>query len=607
MDRSRYEYCKEHHKPLRFGTNGLRDDDIRLTDMQIYICTKGFLNYLLKNNEIKKGDSVAIAGDFRPSTPRILLAISAAIIDSGFKVYYFGKIPTPTLALWSFHNNLASAMVTASHNPYGQNGVKFMKPKGEVMKEDEKDILDEISIAREEEYRKSWEESIFDKNGLFKKFEELDIIQQLLLYNAKKSLRNINDNAKNFYIERYKKTFGKILSEVKLVFYQQTSVGRDIIPQVLEELGAEVVKVGRVDETEEFVPIDTEDMKPHILERMANFAFENNCDICISADGDADRPAVLYLKKGEGGNYLFKDGKLDFRFIKGDLLNVLVSLLIKPDYVVVPIHLNYGAGLGVLRKNNIEVKMTRIGEPPVIKAMQNIIDSHNGDVKVYGFEANGGSILLNNFYIPEIGEISSLAARDSLFPIISVLVLAKKMKLTVGQLYENVFCEEYFSHCHSGLVENLSTDRVTLGLERYDHEVGRKIVQTLKPLNENIIEIDYEQTKLSFNNEGEEIINERAVEHLIRIKNILHPYVLRIVDNDFVKIKKINFLDGVKVYLSNKEIIHLRPSGNAAQFRIYIESPDEERAISLVEKSVRHNSGALVKFINDFIDGKIYL
>ncbi len=668
MEKSRYEHCIENHKPLRFGTNGLRDEDNRLTDMQIYICTKGFLNYLVNNNLAKKGYSFALAGDFRPSTPRILIAISLAILEKEFKVNYFGKIPTPTLAYYSFHNKIPSAMVTASHNPYGQNGVKFMKPEEEVMKEDEEEILNEVSNEREKEYMKEWEESMFDKDGLIKKFEELNIMQQFLVYSAKKALKNINNKAREFYIERYRKTFGKILSGVKLVFYQQTTVGRDIIPYVLEELGAEVIKVGKVDETREFVPIDTEDMKPAILERMANFAFDNNCDVCISADGDADRPAVLYLKKDKQGNFLYKNDKLEFRFIKGDILNVLVSLLIKPDYVAVPIHLNHKAGFGVLGKNNIIVKLTRIGEPPVIKAMKEIIRL-NAKTRVYGFEANGGGILLKDFYIPEIGEISSLAARDALFPIVCVLALAKKMNLLIQGLYENIFSGENFSHCHSGLVENLPGVSVTKGLERYSHDVGRRIVNAFKPLNENIYEIDFnteqkanlclqaedkalalsfcsvsppkkssgflgpkksserflrnpretapfkvryksegfgDDHKIIFSNEKEETVDEKDVEHLVKIRNILYSYVMEIIEME-IKITRINFLDGVKVYLDNKEIIHLRPSGNASQFRIYIESPDEERAIMLVEKAVRHYTGWLVKFINDFIDKKMIL
>jgi len=601
----RYEYCLKNHKPLKFGTTGLRDEDARLTDMQIYLSTRGFLNYLIINDLSTKGSHVALAGDFRPSTPRILFAVAAAIIDCGFFPDYCGKIPTPTIALYGFQNKIPSIMVTASHNPYGQNGVKFMKPSGEVLNEDEKYILDEITKEREIEYKKELSESMFNIDGFFKNFEDLNIIEQYLNYTTKKYLKFINSHAEELYFERYKKTFNKNLDGIRIVFYEQTTVGRDIIPNVLRELGAEVINAGRVDETKEFVPLDTENMKSHILDKMASLAYENNCKICITADGDADRPAVLYLKKDENNKPKFKNGKLDFRFIKGDILNVLVSLLIKPKYVVVPIHLNHKSGFGILNKNNIETILTKIGEPPVIKAMMNILNKENDSVNIYGFEANGGGIILSPINIPGIGIISPLAARDALFPMICVLILMKNKNLDLEDLYDNVFSIGNFSHCHSGLVENLPGVSVTAGLERYNSDIGKKIVQNLKPKNEDIIEIHFDKELIFKDKNGElVVVDDNIIEHITRLNIGLRPYIHDIIEEE-VDIRKINFLDGVKVFLSTDDIIHLRPSGNAAQFRIYIESLNEERATALVEKSVKGPNGTLVKFINDFIDGRI--
>ncbi len=597
-----YLYRLENHKPLRFGTAGLRDEDSMLTDMQIYISTKGFLNYLLNNSETEKGIKVALSGDFRPSTPRILLAVAAGIIDSSCEVEYCGKIPTPAVALFGFSNKIPSVMVTASHNPYGQNGVKFMKPDGEVLKFEEKMILDKISKIREEEYKKSWDESMFTKEGFFKKFEDMNVVQQFLYYSAKKSSKKINNFAKELYIERYKKAFSRILEGEKLVFYEQTSVGRDIIPKVFEELGAEVIRVEKIDETKEFIPIDTEDMKPSILDKMANLAYENHCNICLTADGDADRPALLYLKKDESGSVEYKDGKPAFEFIKGDKLNVIATLLLKPDFVAVPIHINHRA-YQVMLDNGVEVMLTRVGSPHVIKVLTDK-QKQNKNLKLYGFEANGGGIIFSSHYIPGIGEIRPLPTRDPILPVICAMVLAKQKKLDISGLVKEVFSEKYFSHCHSALVENIS-GKITGGLERYSSEIGIKIVDSIKPLKEEIVEIDFEN-ELIFKNENSDeiIVEEEIVEHILRLKNILFSYVSEIFEGKH-EIIRINFLDGIKIYLSNGEIVHFRPSKNAAQFRIYLESHDEERAVKLVEKAIMPCSGVLVRFINDFIDGKI--
>jgi phosphomannomutase len=607
MDKDRYEYLLENHPPLRFGTTGLRDEDSKLTDMQIYLSTKGFLNYLIAHNLTEKGTEFALAGDFRPSTPRILFAVAFAAIESGFQIDYLGNVPSPTLALWGFSKEVPSAMVTASHNPYGQNGVKFIEPEHQIMKEEEKDVLEEISKVREKEYRLSWEESMFDKEGLFKNTSYLSEERKKIYYDSLRVFEKIDDSAKKFYIDRYTNTFGRPLNEVRVVFYEQTSVGRDLIPEILERLGAEVIRVGRVDEKKEFIPVDTEDMKPWILEKMAFFAFLHNCDICISADGDADRPAIVYLVKDEKGKQILKNGKPFYKFVIGDILNVIVSLFIKPDYVVVPIHITHKSGFIVLKDNNIKVKLTKIGEPPVVKAMKEIIEKDR-TARVYGFERNGGVIFVTDFNIPEIGIIGPLGERDALFPILCLLLFAKKKNKSVQGLIESIFTKENFSHVQSSLVENLPGISITPGLERYNHEVGKKIVDRLKPLHEKIYEIDFENAEICFLDDKKEIVVEKVVEHLINIRNVLHPYVKNMLGlKGTIKIKKINFLDGVKIYLSHGEVVHLRPSGNSAQFRIYIESPDEERAVELVERAVKGPDGALVKFINDFIDGKINL
>lgn len=625
-----YSYRLLHHKPLRFGTSGLRDEDSKLTDMQIYISTKGFLNYLFsisfENGGIRKGCKVALAGDFRPTTPRILFAIAVAIIDSGCFVDYCGKIPTPTVSLWGFYNKIPSIMITGSHNPYGQNGVKFNKIDGEVLKEDENGILEEIHKVREIEYKKSWRESMFNKNGFFKDYHEIsDVYAALLLLRAWKALKKelINDKAKELYIERYKKAFGKSLIGEKIVFYCQTAIGRDIIPKVLEELGLEVIKEEFVDEKIEFVPVDTEDMKPWILEKMANLAIKNRCFITVTADGDSDRPAVLFVKKDSFGNYLYKNGKIQYSYIKGDKLNVLAALFLKPDFVSVPVSFNHKASQ-VLTNNGIEVKLTKIGSPFVIKAANDklklikeellkkgIIISEKElleKVGLYAFEVNGGAILCSYRQL-EYGKLSPLPTRDAVLPIICALALAKSKNIDIEELMLQTFSNEYESHSYAGLVENLSKENITSGLERYSAEIGKKIIEDFSLYNKEIIEVIFNKSQIDFKNHKEEIIliEKNIINNAKRNKEILISYIKVFLEIEEIDIVKINYLDGIRVYLSNSEIIHFRPSGNSSQFRIYIESHNEERAIKLVDKATMPHNGFLVKFINDFIDGNLGL
>src|SRR6185369_7946347 len=85
--------------PLAFGTSGLRGLVKDITDLEAYINVKATLRYLLGVADISSNSTVALAGDLRPSTERIMRACARAIIDSGCRVENAGKIPTPALML----------------------------------------------------------------------------------------------------------------------------------------------------------------------------------------------------------------------------------------------------------------------------------------------------------------------------------------------------------------------------------------------------------------------------------------------------------------------------------------------------------------------------
>jgi phosphomannomutase len=634
--KDRYDYFIKNHKPLKFGTSGLRGLDIELTDLQIYISTKGFLKYLINKGMIRPGGNVALAGDYRPSTKRISIAIAAAILDMGFIVDYSGKIPTPVVSLWGFYNKIPSLMVTGSHNPYGQNGVKFNKINSEVLKDDEKEILVEIEKVMIEEYRKPFEFSLFSDNGYFKNYEDMNQEQRWFYLNSRVRVAdsNINSKPQELYINRYKAAFGNLLEKQKIVFYQQTSVGRYIIPKILEELGAKVILEEKVDETKEFVAVDTEDMKEHILEKMANLAFKNNSFICITCDGDSDRPAVVFLKKDKDGRHVHIDGKLQHHYIKGDKLNFMASILLKPDFVAVPVSANH-KGVLLLKKNGIEVKLTKVGSPHVIKAMNNRIiyeqrlhkekgiDLDHEEImeklSLYAFEVNGGGLLGSKKKLPkelfmdyhessEYREIGPLPTRDSVFPIICSIALSKKLGKTLEETYNDTFSGKHESYSDAGLVENLPGVKVTQGIERYNSNVGKMIIESFSIDSNDIIEVHYNDNIKCYNENNIEIpVNRIILDKLKNIHDILINYINSIINEDEFEILKINYLDGIRIYLSNEEIIHLRPSGNAAQFRIYVESDNLERSRMLVKNAIHEKDGVLVRLINDFIDGKINL
>ena len=148
-------------RALSFGTSGLRGLVSDITDLEAYINTRGFLDFVGARD-----GAVALAGDLRPSTERILGAVARAIREAGCDVEYLGRIPTPALTFYAIEDRFPHVMVTGSHIPFDRNGIKFNKATGEVLKGDEAGILEAVAAVRSFEYRRSPESSAFDDTGM---------------------------------------------------------------------------------------------------------------------------------------------------------------------------------------------------------------------------------------------------------------------------------------------------------------------------------------------------------------------------------------------------------------------------------------------------------
>jgi len=122
---------------VQFGTSGARGRVADMTDAVCYAYTRGFLQHLAESGQTRPGAPVAIAGDLRPSTPRIMNACAAAVADLGARVINCGFVPSPAVAAYGLARGIPSIMVTGSHIPDDRNGIKFNGPTGEILKEDE--------------------------------------------------------------------------------------------------------------------------------------------------------------------------------------------------------------------------------------------------------------------------------------------------------------------------------------------------------------------------------------------------------------------------------------------------------------------------------------
>ncbi len=416
-------------KEMGFGTSGLRDLVTVMTDLECYINTLGFLDFLLSHDLINSGDVVYVAGDLRDSTPRITKAVMKAITDGGYQVEYNGLVPTPALAYRSFGRG-AGIMVTGSHIPADRNGIKFNKPEGEVLKPDEIHIHEAVAKVRQRLYAEAFETSAFDENGMLKQAPQIPE----------------TTDVGAAYRERYTKVFaGQPLAGRKVVFYQHSAVGRDLLVELLGELGAEVVPVGR---SEVFIPIDSENVKPEHQTYFRQLAQENpGLFAIVSTDGDSDRPFVV----DETGE-----------FHRGDVLGAVVAHWLSADFAAYPIS-NSDASDIWLGNQGVPVTHTKIGSPFVIAAMNEA--RAQGKHNVVGWEANGGFLIGSELTIN--GQtLSPLATRDAILPIIVAMVVAIETQVSISELFAKLPAR----FTSSGLIDNFPPETYKVILEQLAHD-----------------------------------------------------------------------------------------------------------------------------------------
>ena len=108
------------YKPveLKVGTSGRRGEVVHLTQLEVYLNSLAELEYLQSlapaDGGIPCGDEFYFACDLRPSSPAMALAIARAVENAGLRPVYLGRIPTPSLAFYSWSRTRGSIMVTGS-------------------------------------------------------------------------------------------------------------------------------------------------------------------------------------------------------------------------------------------------------------------------------------------------------------------------------------------------------------------------------------------------------------------------------------------------------------------------------------------------------------
>ncbi len=469
---------------VKFGTSGARGLVSAMTDRVCYAYTAAFIQHLESCGEVgHPGSRIAIAGDYRSSTGRIMCAIARAVIDRGYRVINCGTIPSPAVALYGIQENIPSIMVTGSHIPDDRNGIKYNTPTGEILKKDEAGIRSQsITLPR----------GLFgDDGGLLEP-----------------GLPPKDEGAYNVYIRRYLDFFPpRCLEGLHIGVYEHSSVAREAVNDILTSLGARVTKLGY---SETFLPVDTEAIRDDDVRLAQEWAGTYPLHSIVSTDGDGDRPLI----SDENGKWL-----------RGDMAGILCAGFLGAEVVVTPVSSNTAVEKTALFR---EIRRTRIGSPYVIAGMNAAVTDGHG--RVVGYEANGGFLTADEI-VMDGQTLAPLPTRDTLIVLVSILLLSKQRGLPI-----------------SGLVDGLPR-RFTASnrLKEFPTSLSRR---KLEELYSGDPETDRRQ------------IEEYFGEH-------------------FGLVAKLDNTDGLRITFADDEIVHLRPSGNAPEFRCYNEADSEQRAMGM--------------------------
>jgi phosphoglucosamine mutase len=277
---------------------------------------------------------ILIGKDTRLSGYMLETAMASGICSMGVDVLLVGPLPTPAIAFLTRSMRVdAGVVISASHNPFQDNGIKFFSRQGYKL---------------EDETERRIEELVFD-DGALSQFRAAgpDIGKATRI-----------DDAIGRYLVFLKSCLPRevTLEGVKIVIDCANGAAYRVGPEVLEELGAEVLPIG-VDP--DGININAECGAVH-LEKMRKAVLEHQASVGVALDGDGDR-ALFVDQRGE----LF-DGD-DVMALLGRHMNE--RGLLKHNVVVATVMSNFGLDLA-LSGCGAKVLRTDIGDPAVVREMR---------------------------------------------------------------------------------------------------------------------------------------------------------------------------------------------------------------------------------------------
>ena len=361
-----------------FGTDGVRGR-ANSYPMTADFCLKlgaAAGSYFRRAN--KKSHRVVIGKDTRLSGYMFENALTAGLTSSGMNVLLLGPVPTPAVGLLT--NSMRAdlgIMISASHNEHSDNGIKFFGPDGYK-------LSDSVELEIE---------ALVSKGIGYVSPEDIGRAKRI-------------DDGRYRYIERVKSSFPNQmrLDGLKVVIDCANGAGYKAAPEVLWELGAEVIPVG-VSPDGRNINLECGSTSPTVA---AETVVAHGADVAICLDGDADRVLIIdeYGRPIDGDQFL---GMIGSRWFKnGNLVeNTLVSTVMSNMRLE-----------AFLKQEGIKLMRTSVGDRYVVERMRlngfNLGGEKSGHVVMMDYATTGDGLMAGLQFLAEMvrtGEVASVVGR----------------------------------------------------------------------------------------------------------------------------------------------------------------------------------------------------
>ena len=385
-----------------FGTDGIRGIAGESLTADLSFKVGKALGKLL--TEKKEHPKVVIGRDTRISCDMIEHALTAGLTSTGVNVMTVGTIPTPAIAyLTKTIETDSGIMISASHNPYQDNGIKIFGPDGFKLT-DEQELEIESLIDNSEQI----------KNASFEKIGKV--------YGGNELTQK--------YIQHIKQSISGDLSEIKIALDCANGATTGVAPFIFGDLEADIETIGCQSNG---VNIN-DNVGSTKIETISEFVKENNVDVGFAFDGDGDR----VLAVDASGNIVDGD---KIMFILAKHLKEQGEL--KDNMVVSTVMSNIGF-YKAIEENGLQSVKTAVGDRYVVEEMRkndySLGGEQSGHIVLMNYATTGDGILtavkLSNIIKTSGKSLKELASEVSIYPqkLVNIKVVDKKTAMEDSEI-----------------------------------------------------------------------------------------------------------------------------------------------------------------------------